>query len=267
MAAPAIVQQTSSGSGASASFASLPTVGNLIVVVGFQFATIAPAADNQGNTYTEHAEQVDANGNFVAVSSGKVVTSSGTFTISAMGGGGVFWAAEISGWSGLTVVDDVKTAAKVGTTAPWDLATAPLLCGVAEDLIVIGSIDQSGTTTFTAKVNGTAATQQFTSSLQDIDYVWTFATSARGVYNPSIRDTGTLSNTAAMVAMAIRGAGAFDGNSFGGGGFDDRKRVQRSGVFGNGTGASWTMFMSKWPESARDRGWQDQRDDNVSRLF
>jgi hypothetical protein len=58
---------------------------------------------------------------------------------------------------------------------------------------------------------------------------------------------------------------ALPGN--GGGGFDDRVRVQNSVFLGNGTDSSGGTFRSPWPDSARDLKWDDQRADNRTRMI
>jgi hypothetical protein len=204
-----IVQSKSAASaGAATSFSTLPTVGNLIVVFQFKFSTIAVPTDNQGNTYTEIIERNDALSDYVSASYTKVVTSSGTFTITPPASTGMFMM-EISGWDGTTVLDGSATsAAHASTAAPWTMdADTNITTSISGSLFLTALMDETSDT-FTSFISGYSMNELYKTingTGLDSNYVWSYSPRYPGTFTPTIYDSSTGNNAAVMVCVAIKG--------------------------------------------------------------
>lgn len=266
MTAPSIRQQKSAANNLDpVAFNLLPLAGSLILAFQFSFGPIAVCTDNQsGHVYQELGEQADANGNDISLCGLKVVNSAGTFTVSqGAAGTGAMHCLEIQDWHGTTFLDSVLRKMAINQGGAWGAAFAELGCLAPEDLILIGVIDQAAHA-MTAAVNGAAATQEYNNAvIADSTYVWSLATAQAGNYTASIADGTAGGNTAAMIAIAVRGQGVLvDG--LGGGPADDRYRFRNSQL-SSGTSTLGTR-RSAWPDDARDFGLRDSIADNRSRL-
>lgn len=129
-----------------ASFDSLPSVGNYVIAVPFGVSTGGAGAtvtDNQSNTYTQDAEY--ANANRVAVFSAPITTSSGTFTVTDNEGVGTSVALLIVEVSDLrTPVFDKTASAQRGIEATKTVGPTATTSQPIELVITAGVQSVSG---------------------------------------------------------------------------------------------------------------------------
>jgi hypothetical protein len=217
MAAPAIVRQcgaqTAAQNGVSASFAALPSTGNLIVVCGGAYLTTNAGrtftlSDNQGNTYTRQAF-LEGSGNIaVAIWTAPVTTSAGTFTLTATNAGTLnvdeyqsIAALEISGHDTGTLLEVAAVTNSGSSTGP-----SANLADTTNDCLKIATCTAANVVNINSANNGftlfdDAYTQN--SSFQMNGAAYLSVTGANTV-DPS----WTLSGSSGWVAaaLAIRGA-------------------------------------------------------------
>ena len=114
------------------SFASLPAIGNLVIVSGgaFNGTPTFAVSDNQGHTYTTVANPAGDSAIFIAFA--VVTASSGTFTVTATNGGQRSATLNISEWSGAATssvagnysVSGISMSRTADTTVSGQLAIA-----------------------------------------------------------------------------------------------------------------------------------------------
>jgi hypothetical protein len=248
-----------------------PTVGNYLAIAITSSASANPASaaidDNQGgsNSYTKEATTSDATNGTAQVWWSKVVASSGSWTVNIKN--------QVSAGSGVVIAE----YSNVHASSPILASGVAAVTTFTETLCLskLFSVNQINAMMFMAVMNsGSGHTYTYRgilSKVQDRNTVG--AGNIIGCGGGKLSAHGSLVGTIqieagdayATATLIFKGADPIVTGP-GGGGFDDRIRVERSGISGNGTGASWTMFRSRWVESTRDGGAQDQLADNYTRL-
>lgn len=180
--AAAVVQSSSSVAGgypsASASFSSLPTVGNVVFVTGVwnpSFGTEptgVTVSDNQGNTYSTTTHRVVTQENGVFIARAVVGTSSGTFTVTATVTGGSADAGvglrliEVSGMDNSDLLDQTGTGQQFlsggsdftvtasGANTGADRLVIAVVSGRGDDITPTNSPPSSGYTNSLALSSG-----------------------------------------------------------------------------------------------------------------
>jgi len=130
-----------------------------------------------------------------------------------------------------------------------------------------GAMMHAGSDTTIAETGGATIVQENEGGTSNMPIGVSYELTTAGTAQAATWTLGASNNWAAHVAF-FKAAGdppALPGN--GGGGFDDRVRVENSVFVGNGTGAGARTFRSRWPNSTRDLKWDDQRADNRSRML
>jgi hypothetical protein len=179
-----------------------PVVGNFIVVfIAATSAITSSMTDSAGNTYTAITHISDANSNTISLYTAPVTASgSGTLTITESATGGSMIAIEVQNVSGSTPSDGTGTGT-YNSSAGGLCSTSSISTTFATDLILSALYDQnnqvvtanSGTLIATASEGGdTAIAQQRT-------------TSSTSSYTESFTIPASTGETAAMVAIAIKG--------------------------------------------------------------
>ena len=179
-----------------------PVVGNFIVVfIAATSAITASMTDSAGNTYTAITHATDVNSNTISLYTAPVTASgTGTLTITESTTGGSMLAIEVAGVSGSTPSDGTGTGT-YNSSAGGLCSASAISTTFATDLILSALYDQNnqaitvntGTLIASATEGGDfAIAQQHT-------------TSSTGSYTESFNIPASVGETAAMVAIAIKG--------------------------------------------------------------
>jgi hypothetical protein len=224
MTAPSIVRQcgaqTGAQNGVSASFAALPSTGNLIVVCGGAYLTSEGSrtftlSDNQANTYTRQAFLEVAGNVAVAIWTAPVTTSAGTFTLTATNAGTSngdeyqsIAALEVSGHDTGTLLEAAAVTNSGTSTTP-----SANLTDTTNDCLKIATCTAANVVTLNSANNGfTLFTNAYTlnSSFQMNGAAHLSVTGANTV-DPSWTLSG--SSLWAAAALAIRGTAGGGGGA------------------------------------------------------
>jgi hypothetical protein len=156
---------------------SLPTVGNLLVIViavnADDLGLLLSVGDNQGNTYTQAAGETSDNYGVVIFYS-EVTTAAGSFDISMVASAGAAinfeWAWLIAEYSGLETSSPVDQAVSTWTPGGVDGAlTATVSISPTLGSLVIGAAAGANTTQLTAPSGWSSLASLFSPSAQSLD--------------------------------------------------------------------------------------------------
>ena len=182
-----------------------PVSGNFIVVFVFAFDTFSARtmSDSAGNTYTYRLQQADSNSNYVGVFTAPVTsTGSGNNTITLPTTATVLYAIEVQGNPSSDQIDGSVTSGTYSGSAGGSLTASAITTTVATDLILSAAIDQN-----TATLVSNTGTLVWSSSALNTDFniVQQHTTSATGNYSEIFTVPSSSGETAAIVAIAIKG--------------------------------------------------------------
>lgn len=179
-----------------------PSLGDVIVVILFAFSAISTGiTDNASNVYTAQAQQQDGNSNYVNLFTAPVTSlPTSTLIISSSNGGGLALL-DITGVATGTFIDGTVQVGTYSGSAGGSVTAAAITTSVATDLIISAAFNQNGSVmtagTGVLVTNGTVGS--------DFGIVQARTTTSAGNYSESITVPASPSETAGIVAIAIKG--------------------------------------------------------------
>ena len=198
-ATPALIsgqQATLTGTGVSSigalNLAAIPTIGNVLVMVGGN-SSCALSGVSGGGVNTWQKARSSTTNDKLEIWYGSVDTATNGVTVTAGCTGAMRM--NLTEWSGVTLTVETS-AAQAGTTSP--ASAGSITTATANDLVIFGVADASGNTIGTPTGSWTAMTT--VTAAPAIQKSWSQVPVA-GTYSPSSTDTGTLSWDAVIAAL------------------------------------------------------------------
>lgn len=199
--APTIRSASGVGANGASQTRPQPVSGNYYVAWVFDFSPITTGfADTAGNTWTAKKQQADSNSNYVNLFTAPVTaTGSGTNTFTS-GSGGSIQVTEVQGNLSSTPDDGTITGGTFTGSIGGTLSAGAITTTAAASLILSAAIDQNSAT-----LVANSGTLVASGVGQDFNIVQQRTTSSAGSYTESFTVPISVNETAAIVAIAIKG--------------------------------------------------------------